>query len=163
MTGTSILGNNKSGSYKVVMLGESKSGLPVKKETTVALVRQDQTTEKGFRYSILFDFDSSNSIASYDKFLTDVVSPLITSGSTVIVHGHTDIIGEEDYNHKLSHTRATETQKIIQKALTNAGKSNITFDTFGFGEDSNRTPFENNLPEERFYNRTVIIDIVPAK
>lgn len=163
MTGTSILGNNKSGSYKVVMLGESKSGLPVRKETTVALVRQDETTEKGYRYSILFDFDKSNSIASYDKFLTDVVSPLITPGSTVIVHGHTDIIGEEDYNHRLSHSRASETQKVIQRALINSGKSNVTFETFGFGEDSNRTPFENKLPEERFYNRTVIIDIIPGK
>ncbi|HEY0057028.1 MAG TPA: OmpA family protein [Pedobacter sp.] len=163
MTGTSILGNNKSGNYKVVMLGESKSGLPIRKETNVALVRQDETTDKGFRYSILFDFNKSNSIASYDKFLTDVVSPLVTSGSTVIVHGHTDIIGDEDYNHKLSHSRAAETQKIIQTALTNAGKSNITFETFGFGEDSDRTPFENSLPEERFYNRTVIIDIIPGK
>lgn len=163
MTGASILGDNKSGSYKVVMLGESKNGLPVRKESTVSLVRQDETTEKGFRYSILFDFDKSNSIASYDKFLTDVVSPLITSGSTVIVHGHTDIIGEEDYNHKLSHNRATETQKIIESALSRAGKSNVTFETFGFGEDLNRAPFDNNLPEERFYNRTVIIDIISAK
>ena len=163
MTGASILGDSKSGSYKVVMLGESKNGLPVRKESTVSLVRQDETTEKGFRYSILFDFDKSNSIASYDKFLTDVVSPLITSGSTVIVHGHTDIIGEEDYNHKLSHNRATETQKIIESALSRAGKSNVTFETFGFGEDLNRAPFDNNLPEERFYNRTVIIDIISAK
>ncbi|MBC8052210.1 MAG: OmpA family protein [Sphingobacteriaceae bacterium] len=163
MTGTSILGNSKSGNYKVVMLGESKTGLPVRKEATVALVRQDETTEKGYRYSILFDFNKSNSVASYDKFLTEVVSPLISSGSTVIVHGHTDIIGEEEYNHKLSHNRATETQKIIQAALTRAGKNNVTFETFGFGEDSSRTPFENNLPEERFYNRTVIIDIVPGK
>jgi hypothetical protein len=29
----------------------------------------------------------------------------------------------------------------------------------GYGEDSNRSPFNNKFPEERFYNRTVIIDI----
>ncbi|MEJ2880683.1 OmpA family protein [Pedobacter sp. GR22-6] len=163
MTGTSILGSNKSGTYKVVMEGESKSGLPIRKEATVALVRQEETIDKGYRYSILFDFDKSTSIASYDKFLTEVVSPLITSGSTVIVHGHTDVIGEEEYNQKLSTSRATATQRVIQKALTNAGKINVTFETFGFGEDVNRTPFENNFPEERFYNRTVIIDIIPGK
>lgn len=163
MTGASILGNNKSGNYKVVMLGEAKSGLPIRKESTVALVRDDATTEKGFRYSILFDFDKSNSITAYNKFLTDVVAPSITSGSTVIIHGHTDVIGDEVYNLKLSRERATETQKIIERALSAAGKSNVSFDTFGFGEDLNRTPFENNLPEERFYNRTVIIDIIPAK
>jgi outer membrane protein OmpA-like peptidoglycan-associated protein len=163
MTGTSILGSNKSGSYKVVMEGESISGLPIRKEAIVALVRQDETIDKGYRYSILFDFDKSTSIASYNKFLTEVVSPLITSGSTVIVHGHTDVIGQEEYNQKLSTSRATATQKVIQKALTNEGKSNVTFETFGFGEDINRTPFENNFPEERFYNRTVIIDIIPGK
>ncbi|MEJ6980877.1 OmpA family protein [Pedobacter sp. P351] len=163
MPGLSILGANKEGNYKVVMLGETKTGLPVKKESSVYLVRQDETSEKGFRYSILFDFNRANSIASYNKFLTDVVSPLISSGSTVIVHGHTDIIGEEEYNHKLSHNRAQETQKIIERALTRSGKSNVKFETFGFGEDANRTPFENNLPEERFYNRTVIIDIIPGK
>ena len=163
MTGSSILGDNKSGNYKVVMLGESKSGLPVRKEANVSLLRQDETVDKGYRYSILFDFNKSNSIASYDKFLTEVVSPLITTGSTVIVHGHTDVIGEEDYNHKLSHARATETQKIIEAALARAGKTNITFETFGFGEELDRAPFNNTLPEERFYNRTVIIDIIPVK
>jgi outer membrane protein OmpA-like peptidoglycan-associated protein len=163
MSGTSILGNNKSGNYKVVMVGESKSGLSIRKESTVALVRQDETIDKAYRYSILFDFNKSTSIAAYNKFLTEVVSPLIISGSTVIVHGHTDIIGGEEYNQKLSTSRATATQKIIEKALTNAGKNNVTFETFGFGEDKDRTPFENNFPEERFYNRTVIIDIIPGK
>ncbi len=45
----------------------------------------------------------------------------------------------------------------------NAGKKGIKFEIFGFGEDAGMAPFENNLPEERFYNRTVIIDIIPAK
>jgi hypothetical protein len=37
----------------------------------------------------------------------------------------------------------------------------VKFDTYGFGEDVRRAPFDNRLPEERFYNRTVIIDILP--
>lgn len=163
MTGASILGNNQSGSYKVVMIGETKSGLTLRKESKVALVRQEENTARGFRYSILFDFNKANSIASYNKFLTDVVSPMITSGSTVIIHGYTDVIGDEEYNRKLSSNRAMQTQKIIEKALSATGKTNVKFETFGFGEDPNRTPFENNLPEERFYNRTVIIDITPEK
>jgi len=32
---------------------------------------------------------------------------------------------------------------------------------YGFGEDENLAPFENKLPEQRFYNRTVMIDIIP--
>jgi outer membrane protein OmpA-like peptidoglycan-associated protein len=161
--GNSILGNRPEGDYKITMRGETKNGVAVTKESTVHLVSQNEVVDKGYRYSILFDFDKEKSIASYDKFLTDIVSPLISEGSTVIVHGHTDIIGDEAHNNTLSRNRAEQTQKIIQAALTKAGKTNVKFDTFGFGEDPSQTPFENNLPEERFYNRTVIIDIIPAK
>jgi outer membrane protein OmpA-like peptidoglycan-associated protein len=159
--GSSILGNRTEGSYKVTMRGVTKSGLSITKESNMRLVKQNDITQKGFRYSILFDFDKENAVATYDKFLRDIVSPLISNGSTVIVHGHTDIIGEEDYNYKLSQGRAQETQRILQSALSAAGKTNVKFETSGFGEDLGRAPFENNLPEERFYNRTVIIDIVP--
>jgi hypothetical protein len=30
----------------------------------------------------------------------------------------------------------------------------------GYGEEQAFAPFENSLPEERFYNRCVIIDVV---
>jgi len=161
--GKSILGNQPMGDYKITMTGETREGLTVKKEASVHLMTEVETTENGFRYSILFNFDKAKTIASYEKFLTDVVSPLIADGSTVIIHGHTDIIGEEEYNQKLSDSRAQETQKIIERALARAGKSNVKFDTSGYGEDLNRSPFENKLPEERFYNRTVIIDISVVK
>jgi outer membrane protein OmpA-like peptidoglycan-associated protein len=161
--GALILANNAEGDYKVVMTGETKKGVPVRKESTVRLVRQNETLSKGLRYSILFDFNKASTIASYEKFLVDVVSASITDGSTVIIHGHTDIIGEEDYNTKLSQERAREVQSILQRALVGAGKNNVKFETLGFGEDVNRAPFENGVPEERFYNRTVIIDIIPVK
>lgn len=161
--GMRILGDRAEGDYKVIMTGETKSGLAVRKESTVHLLRQAETIEKGYRFSILFDFDKSKTIASYEKFLAKVVSPLITDGSTVIIHGHTDIIGSDDYNNSLSESRAKETQKIIERAVLNAGKRNVTFETIGYGEDLSHAPFDNNLPEERFYNRTVIIDIVPNK
>nr|WP_315182056.1 OmpA family protein [uncultured Flavobacterium sp.] len=78
------------------------------------------------------------------------------------MHGHTDIIGEEAYNMSLSLDRANEVKNIIEKALSNAGRNDVTFEVHGFGEDQNVSPFENKFPEERFYNRTVIIDIIPA-
>lgn len=163
MTVASVLGDRAEGTYKLTMIGETKNGSTVTKEGTVYLKQQSDSIEKAFRYSILFDFDKSKTIASYNSFLTDVVSPLISNGSTVIIHGHTDVIGETNYNQTLSNKRANETQKIIESALSKAGISNVKFVTAGFGEDLTRAPFENNLPEERFYNRTVIIDIVPVK
>jgi outer membrane protein OmpA-like peptidoglycan-associated protein len=162
VSGQTILGTNKQGNYLVTMNGITKSGELVKKEAKVQLVSQNDVIKKGYRYSILFDFDKTKTIASYEKFLDEVVSPLITDGSRVIIHGHTDIIGSEEYNHTLSHDRAMEAQKILEKSLKNSGKRNVTFKTEGFGEILNQAPFENALPEERFYNRTVIIDITSS-
>jgi outer membrane protein OmpA-like peptidoglycan-associated protein len=126
-------------------------------------VRMWDAKQEGLRYSILFDFDKSKSIATYEKFLTEVVSPLIPANSTVIIQGYTDIIGEESHNQALSLERATGTQAILQRALNARGVKGVKFDTNGFGEDVNDAPFDNNFPEERFYNRSVIIDIIPAK
>ncbi len=160
--GRSILGNRLQGQYTLAMVGETSGGQTVRKEEKVRLVRSDEQDENsGWRFSILFEFDQSKTVSTYNRFLTNEVAPLIPSGGSVIIHGHTDVVGEESYNLKLSRERATETMEVLQNALAKAGKRNVRFDTYGFGEDVRRAPFENTLPEERFYNRTVIIDIIP--
>jgi outer membrane protein OmpA-like peptidoglycan-associated protein len=58
-------------------------------------------TEEGLRYSIIYEFNQSKAIAIYEKYLTDVITPKIPVGATVIIHGHTDAIGEETYNQYL--------------------------------------------------------------
>lgn len=161
--GNTILGDRSTGDYKIILIGKTKSNETITKESKVKLRRENTNIDKAYRYSILFDFDKSKTIAAYDKFLTEVVSPTITNGSTVIIHGHTDLIGETEYNQTISYKRAQEVQKIMEAALKKAGKTNIKFETFGFGEDDKQSPFDNGTPEERFYNRTVIIDIVPEK
>jgi outer membrane protein OmpA-like peptidoglycan-associated protein len=161
ISGNTILGDRSQGDYKVVMLGETKRGKFVRKENSIHLVRRDEPLKEAVRFSILFDFDKSKTIASYEKFLTDIVTPLIPDSGIVIIHGHTDIVGEEEYNNNLSIERAQDAQNIIEHAISNSDKRGITFETFGFGENLQYAPFENYFPEERFYNRTVIIDIVP--
>lgn len=163
VSGKTILGNNKQGNYKIVMVGETISGKIVREESSVSLMKTDDDKQEGMRYSILFDFDKSKSLDAYENFISNVVTPLIPENGTVIIHGHTDIIGDEDHNGLLSYDRAAGTQKIIEAALLKAGKKGVKFETFGFGEDAASAPFENNFPEERFYNRTVIIDILPNK
>ena len=90
------------------------------------------------------------------------VAPAIPDGATVIIHGHTDVIGDPEYNVKLSRERSDATQSILARELTKAGKT-VTFDTYGFGEDERRAPFNNTLPEQRYYNRTVVIEVVPHR
>jgi outer membrane protein OmpA-like peptidoglycan-associated protein len=160
----SIMGKQPEGDYEATMTGITKSGKTVIKETKVHLVPfVAPEIQESIRFSVLFEFNKSVSIALYEKYLTDVVTPKIPKGGKVIIHGHTDIIGEEAYNKELSLARANNVKSIIEKSLAKAGRTDVTFEVYGYGEDTTKTPFENKYPEERFYNRTVVIDVVPNK
>ena len=162
--GKSILGTRPSGNFKMTMVGKSKSGKTVKKETAVHMVLWTPSErEEGLRFSIIFEFNESKAIAAYDKYLTDIVTPKIPKNGTVIIHGHSDIIGDEANNKELSLARANEVKGILESALSKAGRSDVKIEVYGFGEDQELAPFANGTPEERFYNRTVIIDIIPPK
>jgi len=157
----SILKSRPEGDYNVKMIGTTKDGKKVEKETNAHIVLWTASTvEEVMRFSVPFNFDESKSIAMYNKYLTKVVMPKIPKGAKVIVHGHTDVIGDEAYNQKLSEARANDVKNILQKALFNAGRTDVTFEVSGSGENQKLAPFENKYPEERFYNRTVIIDII---
>jgi outer membrane protein OmpA-like peptidoglycan-associated protein len=161
ISGSVLLGDRSQGNYNVVMLGETKGGKLVRKESNVYLVRRAEPKKEAVRFRILFDFDQSKTVASYEKFLTEVVTPLIPDSSLVIIHGYTDIVGEEEYNQTLSDERVADARTIIEWAISSSGKRGVTFETFGFGENPIYASFYNFFPEERFYNRSVIIDIVP--
>jgi len=164
LPGKSILGTRPEGEYKITMVGQTKSGKTVRKETSVHMVLWTPIeSEEGMRYSVVFEFNQSEAIALYEKYLTDIVTPEIPKDGTVVIHGHTDIIGDEVTNMTLSLARANEVKGIIESALSKAGRSDVKLEVYGFGEDENLSPFKNKFPEERFYNRTVIIDIIPAK
>jgi hypothetical protein len=51
--------------------------------------------EEGTRYSIIYEFNSSKAISMYEKYLTEIVTPKIPVGATVMIKGHTDVIGGE--------------------------------------------------------------------
>jgi len=162
--GKSIMGTRSEGDYKVKMIGKTKTGTIEEKSTTTHMVLWTPSkTDEGLRYSILFEFNKSKTITLYEKYLREVVTPKIPKNAVVIIHGHTDIIGEESYNLNLSTDRANEVKGILENALSNSGRKDVKFQVHGFGEDESMAAFENKLPEERFYNRTVIIDIISAK
>ena len=160
--GKSILGDRSEGDYKVTMTGLANSGNVIKKDTTIHVVLWTPSKLKeGMRFSIIYEFNHSKAISIYEKYLTDIVIPKIPKGATVIISGYTDIIGQEAYNQKLSLARANNVRKIIGNGLSKLGRSDVKFEVNGFGEDTNSSLFDNNSPEERFYNRTVIIDVIP--
>ena len=162
--GKSILGARPKGDYKVTMIGQTKSGKTVRKETTVRMVLwTPPIDEMGMRFTIIYEFNDATAIAAYEKYLTDIVTPKIPTGAKVLLHGHTDIIGDEAHNQELSLARANDVKSILENSLSKAGRSDVRFEVLGFGEDEALSPFENNFPEERFYNRAVVIDIFTKK
>jgi outer membrane protein OmpA-like peptidoglycan-associated protein len=161
---TTVLDGQPEGDYEVVLTGNTKLGNVITKETTVHVVPYlTPVIQESIRFSVLYEFNESESTTIYEKYLTEIVTPKIANGDTVIITGHTDIIGEMDYNENLSMARANDVKDILEKSLAEVGKSNVKLETHGDGEDENLAPFKNKYPEERFYNRTVIIDIISNK
>jgi outer membrane protein OmpA-like peptidoglycan-associated protein len=162
--GKTILGTRPQADFKIKMIGRTPQNTIITKETTANMVLWTPSTlQEGMRFSVIYEFNESKAIGIYEKYLTEVVAPKIADGGTVIIHGHTDIIGDDGYNEKLSMARANDVKTILKNSLTKLGRNNIKYELYGFGEDENLSPFENNFPEQRFYNRTVIIDIIPSK
>jgi outer membrane protein OmpA-like peptidoglycan-associated protein len=164
LSGKSILNKRLKADYTVTMVGQTKTNKVVKREVPVQMALWTPPTgEEGRRFSVIYEFNDSKSIRIYEKYLTEIVAPLIPHNAKVNIHGYTDIIGTEEFNQQLSLARAKDVEQIIKNALSKSGRKNVEFEVFGFGEDESLSQFDNKLPEERFYNRTVIIDIVPGK
>ncbi len=156
-----IMGNQPEGDYKVTLNGTTKLGKSVTKESTIHLTPYvAPQIQESQRFSVIYEYNESKSITIYEKYLTEIITPKIPMNATVIITGHTDIIGEVDYNKTLSIARANDVKSILEKSLAAAGRSDVTFKVVGDGEDERLAPFENRYPEERFYNRTVVIDII---
>lgn len=162
ISGSTILGNRPSSNFDVVMTAKMEDGTEVVKSSKLRLVRETSPITEGLRFTILFDFDKPTTVLAYETFLKEQVAPYVTANSTIIIHGHADIIGDVKHNQLLSESRANGVRAILENAVNKRGIQGVKYQVIGFGANENAAPFENGLPEERFYNRTVIIDIVPS-
>lgn len=159
-----ILGAREEGDYTISLVGTTSDGQIVREEKQAHVVLwKPSVNEESKRFSVIYDFNNSDAIKIYEDYLTKVVAPKIPKSGRVVINGFTDVIGDATNNKELSLARANDVKQILEKSLTNAGRSDVTFIVTGNGENESLAPFDNKLPEERFYNRTVIIDIFPAK
>jgi outer membrane protein OmpA-like peptidoglycan-associated protein len=143
------------------MNGTTKSGTSIKEESSIYLTPYvAPQVQESLRFSVIYEFNESKSIEIYERYLTEIVTPKIPVNGMVQITGHTDIIGETEYNKTLSLARANDVKSILEKSLAAVGRSDVTFRITGDGEDENLAPFSNKYPEERFYNRTVVIDVM---
>ena len=96
---------------------------------------------------ILFDFAKST-ITSEQEPMMNLMRTRITERSTVRVDGFTDRTGEAEFNRKLSLQRALG----VAQALGFTAEQQKT-NVMGYG--SSLELYNNDLPEGRFYSRTV--------
>ncbi len=139
-------------SLNYVMEVDQKGGiasLSSQKTITIENIRDDKQNSSNnpqtvFRL-ILFDFDEADT-DNFDKRTIELINNRISGASEVLVKGYADRLGEEDYNLRLSRRRA----KAVANFLNHS-----KIKTKGMGESQKL--FNNDLPEGRFYNRTVEI------
>lgn len=96
---------------------------------------------------ILFDFDKAN-IDGNNKNIIEFIKNRIKTNSEIEIIGYTDRTGEAKYNKNLSTKRSENTKKAL-------GLESAIFNGLG----SEVTLYNNNLPEGRFYCRTVNVKV----
>ena len=105
---------------------------------------------------ILFEFDREDLKDRNQIIVNRVITRMgLLPSATMNIAGHTDTIGEEDYNIKLSERRASAVYAAVIKTGS-AVVSQITYQ----GNGPNNPPYDNNIPEGRALNRTVIITLM---
>lgn len=158
-----LLGDQSEGTYNLAMYGKPKKGKAVKRETTAHMVLwMPPTNEEGIRFSLVYPSRELKSNTLYKRYITDQVMPKIPRDATVIIHGYTDTLGEPSYNQRLSSERVNDVRKIMEAELSRLGRDDVSIRVYAFGENVFYSPFENMFPEERYYNRAVLIDITRA-
>jgi outer membrane protein OmpA-like peptidoglycan-associated protein len=105
---------------------------------------------------ILFDFDK-DTIDARNQAIVNQVAARIRElpEATVEIVGHTDTIGKEAYNIKLSERRATAVYKLLATAYGEAPEDRIRYSGVG----PNNPLYDNLSPEARSFNRTVTITL----
>ncbi len=148
--------------YQARLIVRSKTGEECASDPITIPVMQVTTEQKKIermadrtleRYNlILFPFDRYDAGPLNERILREYVFPRVFPTSTIEIVGHTDVVGLYDHNKKLSENRARTVSRAIE-AYARGRYQSLT--ARGVGEDD--PLYTNELPEGRFYNRTVQI------
>jgi len=117
--------------------------------------KEGQTVQEKFAL-ILFDFDKDTIGPQNQEIVNRIVGRIKTlPQAKVEIVGHTDNIGAEKYNQKLSERRALAVSKLLTAAYGEAPGDRIRHSGVG----PNSPLFDNQSPEARSFNRTVTITL----
>jgi outer membrane protein OmpA-like peptidoglycan-associated protein len=100
--------------------------------------------------SIHFDFDSDRMVGKYDAVLEELMAELKDGFRQLVIEGHTDSVGPEAYNEKLSLRRANSIKRYLVQTFK-LDEAKIL--TIGYGET---IPIADNANYQgRYKNRRV--------
>jgi len=132
-------------------------------DAPVNFIRKEERTAQKDGYKvmekyalILFDFDSAK-IKDRNQTIVDHISDRIRAFPEVIlkITGHTDDIGKEEYNLKLSEKRA---RAVYNQILFTIGETEgVEISYTGVGP--NNPLYDNTMPYGRALNRTVVVTL----
>ena len=124
--------------------------------TGVDVIRQGDEILLRMPAGITFDFDSYAVKPQFQATLNEVAQTLANYPSTIIdVLGHTDSVGSDAYNQRLSEHRA----QAVANYLISRGVQPARIATRGYGETMPIA--DNNTEMGRAANRRVEIKVVP--
>jgi len=137
-----------------------KAQLREQLRTELNTILETRETERGLVVNVsdvLFDFDSANLKPGAREKVARIASILHSHPDLKIeVEGHTDSVGSDSYNQRLSERRA----ESVRTGLVQQGVSRDVVGTAGFGES--RPVATNGTPSGRQQNRRVEIVISGA-
>ena len=125
-------------------------------DTGVQVVREGDNLRLIMPGDITFATDSSSISPNFNPVLQDVAKVVNNYEKTVLmIKGHTDDTGSEQYNQSLSERRAG----AVKNLLINYSVNPTRITTVGMGEYSPKVP--NNSAANRSMNRRVEMEIQP--
>lgn len=148
----------ENGSYNAKVMITEKSG-KMSEENLAFKLNKSKELKNASRYLMLFDYDKSDAIARYENKIRTEITPGMEVGNRVIVHGHTDAIGNPAGNQALSLERANQAKGIIEDQLTKEGKK-VDVRAVAIGQTQTQYSFTNRYPEGRMYNRNVFVEVI---
>jgi outer membrane protein OmpA-like peptidoglycan-associated protein len=124
-------------------------------------ISQRQVQKEGLKVQekyalILFDFDS-NAIDARNQGIVDAIAARIRElpHAKVEIVGHTDNIGKEEYNLRLSERRALAVYQLLTSAAGEEAAARISY----AGVGPHAPLYDNATPQARAFNRTVTITL----
>lgn len=121
--------------------------------------RQEQLAQKqGYKVReqyalILFDYDSAAIKARNKQVVDRIIGRIqVVPQAAINIVGHTDNIGKEDYNVKLSEKRALSVRDQFMQA-----NAPVAYNMEVKGAGPHKPLYDNSVPEGRSLNRTVTI------